>query len=187
MAHSKLYDGGKCTPVHPFLMGDAPCWRYECKFTEWKRERNAPYLQKYLFETDSCSRSPYRSTLWLAERVLTDSVHSTAYSGTTSIELCLTAAVSSTMKLVFHIFSRSKFSMEHQFHLCRWHLRGIWHMSIDLVLLWTAEWMESDKHIKLIGLMTITMKKNNSDQTKGKPWTESVKWTELIKKNIFLM
>ena len=23
--------------------------------------------------------------------------------------------------------------------------------------------------------MTITMKKNNSDQTKGKPWTESVK------------
>ena len=48
-------------------------------------------------------------------------------------------------------------------------------MSIDLVPLWAAEWTESDKHIKLIGLMTITMKKNNSDQTKGKPWTESVK------------
>ena len=47
-------------------------------------------------------------------------------------------------------------------------------MSIDLVPLWVAEWTESDKHIKLIGLMTITMKKNNSDQTKGKPWTESV-------------
>ena len=42
-------------------------------------------------------------------------------------------------------------------------------MSIDLVPLW------ADKRIKLIGLMTITMKKNNSDQTKGKPWTESVK------------
>ena len=48
-------------------------------------------------------------------------------------------------------------------------------MSIDLVPLLAAEWTESDKHIKLIGLMTITMKKNNSDQTKGKPWTESVK------------
>ena len=48
-------------------------------------------------------------------------------------------------------------------------------MSIDLVPLWAAEWTESDKHIKLIVLMTITMKKNNSDQTKGKPWTESVK------------
>ena len=48
-------------------------------------------------------------------------------------------------------------------------------MSIDLVPLWAAEWTESDKHIKLIGLMTIRMKKNNSDQTKGKPWTESVK------------
>ena len=47
-------------------------------------------------------------------------------------------------------------------------------MSIDLVPLWAAEWTESDKHIKLIGLMTITMKKNNSDQTKGKPWAESV-------------
>ena len=47
-------------------------------------------------------------------------------------------------------------------------------MSIDLDPLWAAEWTESDKHIKLIGLMTITMKKNNSDQTKGKPWTESV-------------
>ena len=46
-------------------------------------------------------------------------------------------------------------------------------MSIDLVPLWAAEWTESDKHIKLIGLMTITMKKNNSDQTK--PWTESAK------------
>ena len=48
-------------------------------------------------------------------------------------------------------------------------------MSIELVPLLAAEWTESDKHIKLIGLMTITMKKNNSDQTKGKPWTESVK------------
>ena len=48
-------------------------------------------------------------------------------------------------------------------------------MSIDLVPLLAAEWTESDKHIKLIGLMIITMKKNNSDQTKGKPWTESVK------------
>ena len=47
-------------------------------------------------------------------------------------------------------------------------------MSIDLVPLLAADWTESDKHIKLIGLMTITMKKNNSDQTKGKPWTESV-------------
>ena len=47
-------------------------------------------------------------------------------------------------------------------------------MSIDLVPLWVAEWTKSDKHIKLIGLMTVTMKKNNSDQTKGKPWTESV-------------
>ena len=50
-------------------------------------------------------------------------------------------------------------------------------MSIDLVPLWAAEWTESDKRIKLIGLMTITMKKNNSDQTKGKPWKESVKIT----------
>ena len=47
-------------------------------------------------------------------------------------------------------------------------------MSIDLVQLLAAEWTESDKHIKLIGLMTITMKKNNSDQTKGKPWTEEI-------------
>ena len=51
---------------------------------------------------------------------------------------------------------------------------AVWHRSIDLVPLWAAEWTESDKHIKLIDLMTITMKKNNSDQTKGKPWTESV-------------
>ena len=47
-------------------------------------------------------------------------------------------------------------------------------MSIDLVPLLAAEWTESDKHIKVICLMSITMKKNNSDQTKGKPWTESV-------------
>ena len=47
-------------------------------------------------------------------------------------------------------------------------------MSIDLVRLWAAEWTESDEHSKLIGLMIITMKKNNSDQTKGKPWMESV-------------
>ena len=46
-------------------------------------------------------------------------------------------------------------------------------MSIDLVPLLAAEWTESDKHIKLIGLMTINMKKNNPDQNKGKPWTES--------------
>ena len=32
------------------------------------------------------------------------------------IDLCHTAAVSGTMKLVFHIFSRFKFSMEHVFH-----------------------------------------------------------------------
>ena len=48
-------------------------------------------------------------------------------------------------------------------------------MSIDLVPLWVAEWTESDKHIKLIGLKTITMKKNNYDQAKRKTWTESVK------------
>ena len=55
-------------------------------------------------------------------------------------------------------------------------------MSIDLVPLWAAEWTVSDKHIKLIGLMTITMKRNNSDQTKGKPWTESVNiYKEIIK------
>ena len=53
---------------------------------------------------------------WNEVQILTDSVHSAAYSGTTSIELCHTAAVRGTMKLVFHIFSRSKFSMEHQFH-----------------------------------------------------------------------
>ena len=47
---------------------------------------------------------------------LTDSVHSDAHSGTMSINFCHTAAVSGTMKLVFHIFSRSKFSMESQFH-----------------------------------------------------------------------
>ena len=47
-------------------------------------------------------------------------------------------------------------------------------MSIDLVPLLAVEWRESDEHNKLIGLVTITMKKNNSDQTKGKPWTESV-------------
>ena len=37
------------------------------------------------------------------------------------------------------------------------------------------EWTESDKHIKLIGLKTITMKKNNYDQAKRKTWMESVK------------
>ena len=47
---------------------------------------------------------------------LTDSVHSGAHSGTMFINFCHTAAVSGTMKLVFHIFSRSKFSTEHQFH-----------------------------------------------------------------------
>ena len=29
--------------------------------------------------------------------------------------------------------------------------------------------------------MTITMKKNNSDQTKGKPWTESVNFKLNVK------
>ena len=57
-------------------------------------------------------------------------------------------------------------------------------MSIDLVPLWAADWTESDKHIKLIGLMTITMKKNNSDQTKEKPWTESVKKSYMAKRAI---
>ena len=62
---------------------------------------------------------------------------------------------------------------------------AVWHMSIDLMPLWAAEWTESDKHIKLIGLMTITMLKNNSDQTKGKPWKESVKsvWIHLYYRN----
>ena len=53
-------------------------------------------------------------------------------------------------------------------------------MSIDLVPLLAAVWTESDTHIKPIGLMTITMKKNNSNQTKGKPWTESVKMLHKI-------
>ena len=52
---------------------------------------------------------------------------------------------------------------------------AVWHRSIDLVPLSAAEWTESDKHIKLIGLKTITMKKNNYDQAKRKTWTESVK------------
>ena len=51
---------------------------------------------------------------------------------------------------------------------------AVWHRSIDLVPLWAAEWTESDKHIKLIGLKTITMKKNNYDQAKRKTWMESV-------------
>ena len=54
----------------------------------------------------------WRFTLMRARPSLTDSVHSAADSGTMSIELCHTAAVSGTMKLVFHIFSRSKFSMD---------------------------------------------------------------------------
>ena len=58
--------------------------------------------------------------------------------------------------------------------LCLWH-RWYGTRSIDLVPLWAAEWTESVKHIKLIGLKTITMKKNNFDQTKRKTWTESVK------------
>ena len=66
------------------------------------------------------------------------------------------------MKLVFHIFSRSKFSLEYQFY-CAADTGGM------------AEWTESDKHIKLIGLKTITMKKNNYDQAKRKTWMESVK------------
>ena len=48
--------------------------------------------------------------------ILTDSVHSGAHSGTMSINFCHTTAVSRTMKLVFHIFSQSKFPTEHQFH-----------------------------------------------------------------------
>ena len=83
-------------------------------------------------------------------RNIADSVHSAAHSGTRSIDLCHTAAVSDTMTLVFHIFSQSKFSMEHQFHSAA-----------------------SDKLIKLIGLKTITMKKNNYDQAKRKTWMES--------------
>ena len=101
--------------------------------------------------------------------VLTDSVHSNAYSGTMSINFCHTAAVSGTMKLVSHIFSRSKFSMEHQFHYKVPLTLAVWHMSIDLVPLLAAEWTESDKHIKLIGLMTITMKKNTLTKPKENP------------------
>ena len=47
---------GKCIPVHPFAMSDAPCWRNECKFTKGKKERNASYLQKYLFVTNKTYR-----------------------------------------------------------------------------------------------------------------------------------
>ena len=43
---------GKFTPVHLFAMSDAPCWQNECKFTKGKRERNASYLEKYLFATN---------------------------------------------------------------------------------------------------------------------------------------
>ena len=104
--------------------------------------------------------------------MLTDSVHSGAHSGTMSINFCHTAAVSGTMKLVFHIFSRSKFSTEHQFH-CAPGTGGMAYVYRPSAAV-CGGMAESDKHIKLIGLMTITMKKNNSDQTKGKPWTESV-------------
>ena len=47
---------------------------------------------------------------------LSDSVHSAAHSGTRSIDLCYTAAVSSTMKLVFHRKLGLSEDMEHQFH-----------------------------------------------------------------------
>ena len=56
----------------------------------------------------------------------------------------------------------------------------VWHRSIDLVLPWAAEWTESDKHIKLIGLKTITKKKKNYDQAKRKTWSESVKTSTRI-------
>ena len=64
----------------------------------------------YLFSTSSLP------SLNKKKKYLSDSVHSDAHNGTMSINFCHTAAVSGTMKLVFHIFSRSKFSMEHQFH-----------------------------------------------------------------------
>ena len=47
---------------------------------------------------------------------LSDSVHSTAHSGTRSIDICHTASVSGTMKLVFCRKLGSAEDMEHQFH-----------------------------------------------------------------------
>ena len=47
---------------------------------------------------------------------LSDSVHSAAHSGTRSIDICDTASVSGTMKLVFHRKLGSAEDMEHQFH-----------------------------------------------------------------------
>ena len=47
---------------------------------------------------------------------LSDSVHSAANSGTRSIDICHTASVSGTMKLVFHRKLGSAEDMEHQFH-----------------------------------------------------------------------
>ena len=78
-----------------------------------------------------CGYCSCYSLIWRPQAWLTDSVHSTAHSGT---------------------------------------------RSIDLVPLWAAELTESGKHIKLIGLKTITMKKNNYDQAKRKTCMESVKF-----------
>ena len=47
---------------------------------------------------------------------LSDSVHSAANSGTRSIDICHTASVSGTMKLVFRRKLGSAEDMEHQFH-----------------------------------------------------------------------
>ena len=72
------------------------------------------------------------------------------------------------MKLVSHIFSRSKFSMDYQFH-CAADTGGIYRPS-------TAVGGGMD------GIRS--MKKNNSDQTKGKPWTESVNELAYINGNL---
>ena len=47
---------------------------------------------------------------------LSDSVHSAANSGTRSIDICHTASVSGTMKLMFRRKLGSAEDMEHQFH-----------------------------------------------------------------------
>ena len=47
---------------------------------------------------------------------LSDFVHSAANSGTRSIDICHTASVSGTMKLVFRRKLGSAEDMEHQFH-----------------------------------------------------------------------
>ena len=47
---------GKYSPVHPFATSYALFEQNECKFTKGKRERNASYLQKYLFVTNKSYR-----------------------------------------------------------------------------------------------------------------------------------